>query len=97
MSEFYITSGAFSQNHPWLGATFLFLLGGIFLAMSDTVVKMIFGTPDPKRVRTPYVDTAATTAPLIVALGLALVLGVWLPQPLATMLQSASTWVEGKP
>ena len=65
--------------------------------MSDTVVKMIFGTPDPKRTRTPYKDTFATTAPLVVALGLSLILGLWLPRPLATMIQSAGGWVEGKP
>jgi hydrogenase-4 component F len=97
ISEFNIAATAFSNNQIWLGAIFLILLCGIFLAMSDTVVKMIFGTPDPKRVRTPYKDTRATTAPLILALGLALVLGVWLPGPLATMLNSSSSWVEGKP
>ena len=90
ISEFNIVAAAFAQNHLWLGGAFLLLLGGIFLAMSDTVVKMIFGTPDPKRVRTPYRDTFATTAPLILALGLSLVLGLWLPRPLETMLQSAA-------
>jgi hydrogenase-4 component F len=97
ISEFNIVAAAFSGNHLWLGGAFLLLLCGIFLAMSDTVVKMIFGTPDPKRVRTPYKDTFATTAPLILALGLSLVLGLWLPRPLETMLQSAGSWVEGKP
>jgi hydrogenase-4 component F len=97
ISEFNIVAAAFAQNHLWLGGAFLLLLGGIFLAMSDTVVKMIFGTPDPKRVRTPYRDTFATTAPLALALGLSLVLGLWLPRPLETMLQSAGSWVEGKP
>ena len=97
ISEFNITAAAFSGNAVWLGGAFLLLLCGIFLAMSDTVVKMIFGTPDPKRVRTPYKDTVATTAPLILALGLSLVLGLWLPRPLETMLKSASNWVEGRP
>jgi hydrogenase-4 component F len=97
ISEFYIAAGSFSQNHPWLGALYLCLLGGIFLAMSDTVIKVVFGTPDPRRMRTPYADTPATTVPLVAALGLALILGLWLPQPLDTMLQRASTWVEGQP
>jgi hydrogenase-4 component F len=97
ISVFNIAATAFSQNQIWLGAVFLLLLCGIFLAMSDTVIKMIFGTPDPKRVRTPYKDTVATTAPLVVALGLSLILGLWLPRPLETMLNSASTWVEGRP
>jgi hypothetical protein len=61
------------------------------------VVKMIFGSPSPRRERTPYKDTFATTAPLVMALGLSLVLGLWLPRPLGAMLQNASEWVEGRP
>jgi hypothetical protein len=33
----------------------------------------------------------------VLALGLALVLGLWLPRPLDSMLYSAGAWVEGKP
>jgi hypothetical protein len=58
---------------------------------------MIFGTPDPKRKRTDSRDEMGTTAPLILALGLSLVLGLWLPRPLETMLVNASSWVEGRP
>ena len=97
ISEFNIAAAAFSQNQVWLGVVFLVLLGGIFLAMSDTVVTMIFGTPDPKRKRTNAKDSFGTTAPLVVAMGLCLILGLWLPRPLETMLFSASAWVEGKP
>jgi hydrogenase-4 component F len=97
ISEFYIAVGSFAQGHPWLGGLYLCLLAGIFLAMSDTVIKVVFGTPSAQRVRTPYADTPATTAPLMVALALALVLGLWLPRPLDTMLHSASAWVEGQP
>jgi hydrogenase-4 component F len=97
ISEFNIAVAALAPGHLWTGVAFLVLLGIIFIAMSDTVVQMIFGTPNPHRERTPYKDTVATTAPLIVALALALVLGVWLPGPLATMLHSATALVEGQP
>jgi len=97
ISEFNIAAVAFSQNHVWIGIAFLTLLAGIFLAMSETVVAMIFGTPSPNRIRTKARDNFGTTAPLILALGMSLVLGLWLPRPLDTMLQSASSWVEGKP
>jgi hydrogenase-4 component F len=97
ISEFNIAAAAFSLGYIWVGVIFLVLLGAIFLAMSDTVLQVVFGTPNPNRVRTPYKDTAATTAPLIVALGLSLVLGLWLPRPLEIMLKSASNWVEGRP
>ncbi len=97
ISEFNIAAVAFSQHHVWIGIAFLVLLGGIFLAMSETVVAMIFGTPRTNRIRTKARDNFGTTAPLILALGMSLILGLWLPRPLDTMLQSASSWVEGKP
>lgn len=97
ISEFNIAAAAFAQGQTWLGVAFLVLLGCIFLAMSDTVVKMIFGTPSTERKRTKAKETFGTTAPLILALGLSLVLGLWLPRPLETMLFRASAWVEGQP
>ena len=95
VSEFNIAAGTLGSGHVLAGAAFLVLLGGIFLAMSDTVLQVVFGTPSPQRVRTPYKDTPATTAPLIVALGLALVLGLWLPRPLQAMLDTASGLLNG--
>jgi hydrogenase-4 component F len=76
---------------------FLVLLGGIFLAMSDTVVQVVFGTPPPDRARTPYRDTLATTAPLLLALALSLTMGLWLPASLTGMIRSAANQVEGQP
>jgi hydrogenase-4 component F len=96
ISEFNIAAAALAQPGMWTGVAFLVLLGGIFLAMSDTVVQVVFGTPNPNRVRTPYRDTAATTAPLLVALALTMTLGLWLPRPLTEMIQSAAGQVEGK-
>ncbi|HEY3401033.1 MAG TPA: proton-conducting transporter membrane subunit [Geothrix sp.] len=95
LSEFNIASGALGTGHLLSGSAFLILLGCIFLAMSETVVQVVFGTPSAQRVRTPYKDTPATTAPLIAALALALVLGIWMPRPLQAMLDHAATTVEG--
>jgi hydrogenase-4 component F len=95
LSEFNIAAGALSSGHLLAGASFLVLLAGIFIAMSDTVLQVVFGTPSHERVRTPYKDTAATTAPLIVSLALALVLGLWLPRPLQAMLDRAASQLQG--
>jgi hypothetical protein len=65
--------------------------------MSDTVLQVVFGVPSPQRVRTPYKDTFATTAPLILALCLALGLGTHLPAPLRAMLDGAVLTVDGHP
>jgi hydrogenase-4 component F len=96
ISEFNIAAAALTTGHVLVGALFLLLLAGIFLGMSDTVVKVVFGTPSHQRVRTPYRDTPATTAPLIAALGLALLLGLWLPGPLRAMLDGAAATVAGQ-
>jgi len=95
LSEFNIAAGALGTGHLLSGSAFLILLGGIFLAMSETVLQVVFGTPSAQRVRTPYKDSPATTGPLIAALALALVLGVWMPRPLRDMLDHAAATVEG--
>jgi hydrogenase-4 component F len=97
ISEFNIAATALSRPYLWTGVAFLVLLGGIFLAMSDTVVKVVFGTPPPNRVRTPYKDTLATTAPLVLALALSMTMGLWLPASLADMIRGAAALVEGHP
>jgi len=97
ISEFNIAAAALSRESLWMGAAFLILLGAIFVAMSDTVLQVIFGTPNPNRIRTPYKDTLATTAPLVIALALSLTMGLWLPRPLGSMLTNAAAFVEGRP
>ena len=95
ISEFNIAAGALTSGHALAGAAFLVLLAGIFIAMSETVLQVVFGTPSHQRVRTPYSDTVATTAPLIVALGLAGLLGMWLPKPMHSLLDQAALLVNG--
>jgi hydrogenase-4 component F len=97
ISEFNLAAVALARPSLWAGAAFLVLLGGIFLAMGDTVVQVVFGTPPADRVRTPYRDTAATTLPLVLALLLTAALGLWLPDPVGAMLRSAAHLVEGQP
>lgn len=97
ISEFNIAAAALNGGRAWVGAAFLGLLAAIFLALSDTVLQVVFGTPSHDRVRTPYRDTVATTAPLAAALGMALVLGLWLPAPLQAMLASATRLLEARP
>lgn len=95
ISEFNIAAAALTGCHPAAGAAFLILLGGIFVGMSHTVLQVVFGVPSPARVRTPYKDNFATTAPIIGAMGLALLLGLWLPKPLWNVIQGATAYLEG--
>ena len=97
ISEFHIAATALAPGYVWLGVAFLALLAGVFLAMSDTVLQAALGSPSHRRTRTPYHDTAATTAPLVAALLLAVVLGLWLPRPAAAILRGAAELVEARP
>jgi len=67
------------------------------MAMSDTVLQVVFGHPSHRRTRTPYHDTFATTAPMVGALLLAAAMGLWLPAGADAMLRSAASLVEGRP
>ena len=71
------------------------MLGAIFVGFSSTVVEMLQGTPNPRRVRTPYRDTRGLTLPLAAALGLALVLGLHVPAALGRLWTDAARIVEG--
>jgi hydrogenase-4 component F len=97
ISEFNIAAGALTTGHLLAGGAFLLLLAAIFIAMSETVLQVVFGTPSPQRVRTHYSDTPANTAPLIVALGLAAILGLWLPKSLHVLLDHAAVTIDGRP
>jgi hydrogenase-4 component F len=95
ISEFGLVVSAFSSGQWWAGILFLILLGVIFLGMSSTVLQVVHGVPDQDMPRTRYEDTVATTLPIIIALILALILGVWLPGPLERMLSEAVLVIGG--
>ena len=97
ISELNIAAQALTPPRLWTGIAFLVLLGGIFLGLSDTVAQVVFGRANPHRVRTPYRDTFATTAPLVVALLLSVLLGTWMPRPMASLIQNAAGLVEAQP
>jgi len=96
-SIFGIASTALGSGRLLAGSLFLALLAAIFTAMGSVILPVLQGNPNPASVRTHYEDTFGLTAPLVLALALALVLGTWLPGPLQTLLSRAALLVEGQP
>jgi len=96
-SIFGITGAALAGGHLLAVTLFLVLLGGIFVAMGSTILPVLQGTPNPSRVRSQHHDTPGTTGPVLAALLLALALGLWLPSPMAGLLNRAAALVEGRP
>lgn len=94
VSEFTIISATFSGGHYVAGALFLILLAAVFIGMGTTVLAVVQGAPSESTVPTSYRDTFATVAPILVALLLALLLGIWIPAPLETLLRDAAQFLE---
>ncbi len=95
ISEFTIVSNAFVQGDNWAGGLFLLFLLVIFIGMASTVLPVVLGTVPADAEATDYRDTSATVLPLLVLMGAVLMLGVWLPLPLQTLLHDAAALLGG--
>jgi hydrogenase-4 component F len=94
ISEFTILNGAFSGGKFVTGGLFLLLLAIVFVGMGATVLRVVQGTPSEKAAATNYHDRPQLVAPILVFLALVLLLGVYIPSPLETLLREAAAFVE---
>lgn len=89
VSEYAIVSGALAQGRFGVAAAFLALLGAVFAGMATPVLRMAQG-PTPPGMRESAPEPVLSVLPAAV-LGLgALVLGLWLPAPLAEVMRLAA-------
>jgi hydrogenase-4 component F len=96
VSEFTIVTAAFGSGQFVAGGLFLLLLAIVFIGMGATVLAVVQGDVPDKPLPTAFRDSVATGLPLLLAMALVLVLGLYLPPPLVTLLQDAAAFVEGK-
>jgi hydrogenase-4 component F len=92
LSELAILRGAFGSGQYWAGAAFLVLLAVVFIGMSSVVIRVVQGprgTPEPRQ-REPVL----TVLPAACCLALVLVLGIYLPEWLQSVLHQAADFVE---
>lgn len=94
ISEFTILNGAFTGGKFVAGGLFLLLLAIVFVGMGATVLKVVQGTPSPQAAATNYHDRPQLVAPILVFMGLVLLLGVYIPPPLETLLRDAAAFLE---
>lgn len=87
VSEFTILSAAISGGQWLVVGLFLALLLVIFIGMCSVVVSVVLGTPPLAETTKP--ETSMTVLPALAFLVLVLLLGVYLPAPLADVLQAA--------
>ncbi len=98
VSEFTIARAAFGSGQFVAGGLFLALLMAVFLGMGSTVLSVVQGQTPPRDGKGPdHADRASLTLPIVLALLLVLLLGVYLPGPLQELLHAAAAQVEGRP
>lgn len=94
VSEFTLLSSTVREGHLVSGTLFAFFLLVIFIGYGATVTSMVFGQPSPAASNTQYHDTPGTVVPIFCFAILVLILGVYLPPPLARMLNEAASFLE---
>ncbi len=97
MSEFTIVRGAFATGHPAVGAAFLFFLVVIFIGMGATVLAVVQGEPPASVTAVAFRDRFSTIAPIVLALVMVLVMGVYIPEPVSRLLRDAASFLEARP
>lgn len=90
ISEFTIVSNAFISGQYLVGWLFLLFLVIVFIGMAMTVLPMVMGAPPKDLPETDYEDRFLTVGPPLVMLGIILLLGVWPPQFLMTLLSDGA-------
>ncbi len=94
VSEFTILRAALEAHRYVPAALYLALLFIVFMGMGATVLAVALG-PAPSAPATDYKDTPQTVLPVLLLLAMVLLLGVYLPPPLAALLQQAAAYLEG--
>jgi hydrogenase-4 component F len=90
LSELTIVRAGFAGGSPVFPLLLLGLLGLAFVAFARTIAKMVTGDPPQPLPASPYrgqATVAVTAAPLILGLAALLVLGLWIPAGLDTVLR----------
>lgn len=89
VSEFSILNAAFGQGRYIVGGLMLLLLLVVFMGMGVTVLSVVQGRPSAKARASSFHDRAGTILPPLLLLALVLVLGLYVPGPLRSMIEDA--------
>ena len=97
LSEFTIVSGAVSTGHFVVTGLFLLFLATIFIGMGATVLTVVQGNPSEQASATDYRDGLLAVAPIVLFMGIVLLLGIYIPPPLDSLLRDAVLFLEAQP
>ncbi|HEY2250424.1 MAG TPA: hypothetical protein VGH74_05165, partial [Planctomycetaceae bacterium] len=94
--EFTIVNGAIETGQYLVAGLFLALLGIVFVGMGVTVLSVVQGKPPETTPETGFHDTISTGLPIVLFLAIVLMLGVYIPPPLESLLRDAARSLEVK-
>lgn len=97
VSEFTIVNAAVGSGQFLAAGLFLLLLCVVFIGMGATVLAVVQGEPGEQKDGSSFRDRFATCVPILLFMSLVLLLGVYIPQPLESLLRDAAAFLEGKP
>jgi hydrogenase-4 component F len=96
VSEFTIVNATLGSDQFLAGALFLLLLAIVFIGMGATIIPVVQGNPPEAAAQPGFRDSFLTSAPILVSLALVLLLGVYIPRPLESLLREAAAFLEVK-
>ena len=96
VSEFTILNAAAGSGQYLVGGLFLLLLGIVFIGMGATVLAVVQGNPPEPPAADGFHDSVATAGPILLFMALVLMLGVYVPPPLESLLREAAASLEAK-
>jgi hydrogenase-4 component F len=96
VSEFTIVRAALGGGQYLAGGLFLLLLGVVFVGMGATVLAVVQGRPGAETKTAGFRDGVGTGGPVLLFMALVLMLGLYIPPPLQSLLIDAAKLLEGK-
>jgi hydrogenase-4 component F len=96
VSEFTIVNAAVGNDQFAIGALTLLLLGIVFIGMGATILPAVLGNPPEQKEQTRFRGGFFTSAPILGAIGVVLLLGLYIPPPLESLLREAAAFLEVK-
>ncbi|MGH7578080.1 MAG: proton-conducting transporter membrane subunit [Longimicrobiales bacterium] len=95
ISEFTILRAAAGAGHPWIAALVLLMLAVIFVGMAAMILEMALGAPAPG-VAAVRESRWLVIGPVVLATAV-LLLGIYIPAPLRSVIAQAATALGGSP
>ncbi len=95
VSELAVLTAAMDSHRYVISALYLILLAVIFIGMGSTVLAVVQGVPPEDSEGRTFHESSFKTVPIIVSLGLALVMGLWIPQSISDLIHAAARLLGG--